>query len=255
MGGSTGSSTTTQSSAPPAFQQEFLEEVFGEARDLFRAQKDNPLQLFGGVEGFNPLEQEGQQGVVNFARGGATDIANQAAGGLDFALNQALDPASNSFLTSNIQSSTDDILQRLTEQVLPNVRNSAVGVGGFGGSRQGIAEAQSVQGATEDAFAARNRLLSDAFNQGQQTFRTGLSLAPQIQALGAVPSSLISGVGTAQRDLAQSQTDLNAQRSNFDQLAPFAALQQFLSSVGGNFGGQGTSTSNAPRGLFSLLFG
>lgn len=245
------SSTTQQNAGPPEFQEGYLKDIFARAQGLYQGA---PLQYGPSrVAGFNPTELAAQQGALNYAAGGATDIANQAAGGLKFALGDVLNPETNPNLAKYAEGATRPVFQQLRESVLPGIRDAAGEAGAMGSSRQGIAEGLATQGATQQAMDTSSRIYSDAYNRGLQTFETGLQLSPTVQAMGLQPFNIASGVGAQQRALAQAQKDEAANKFQFEQYEPYMRLAQYLGFVGGSYGGQGTSTTEGSPSFWDRI--
>ena len=245
--------TTASESGPSKFQMPFLQKIFDEAARLYRGK---PLEYGPSrVARFNPNEVSAQAGALNYARGGARDVAANAQEGLEFALGDVLSPDSNPNLAKYAEGAARPIFQNLTENVLPSIRGSAIDAGVLGSSRQGIAEGLAVDRTAQDALDTTSRIYSDAYNRGLQTFETGLNLAPEVQMMGLTPYSIEAGVGAQQRAYDQALVDEGVERFQFGQYEPWLRLAQFLSMVGGDFGGEGTSETESTASWFEKLFG
>jgi hypothetical protein len=195
---------------------------------------------------------------------------------------KSADPAMSSY----IEAAQRPLYQNLTEQVLPNVRGGAVTAGGFGGSRQGIAEglaagktAQAAGdvgatiagqqygtnvGALQNRYntnisadqaryatnvgAEQNRLdLMQRAKQGDITALTQLlALTPTVQQSQVQPAITTSAVGDIQQQQNQAQLGSQIAGFNYDQLAPFLQSKELLSLLQGMPGGTTTNTGSVP---------
>src|SRR5690349_132962 len=129
-------STTTQNMSPE--QRQLYSLVIPKAEDFI----SKPLQLYPGstVAGFDPLQLAGQQMTVNAATSLLPQRVDRANAASDFLMGPALFPESNPALQAATNAAIRPVVQNFEQSVLPNVRAGAVASGGYGGSRQGIAE-------------------------------------------------------------------------------------------------------------------
>lgn len=266
------------------------------------------------VTPFNPTQEAAQTAAVN-AAGGQQDVAqwaNTLAKTLPNALQWGLpqseaynpaqvdlssnifsdpgiwNPANNQGLTAAINAATRPIYQNLTETALPAIRGTAVSTGGYGGSREGIAEGLATARADQAAQDVAARMAEDEYNanlqalnqrygtnvsaqlqQGQQgltargqdlaslgqqygqnlsaLYQT-LGLTPTLQSEYGVPASTLGSVGNAQQQQEQAQLNADIARWNYNQLAPYAQVQDILGLAQGLPGGSTVATGNTPAG-------
>ncbi len=236
--GQNASGTTTTSNAPPDFQKDFLENVFGEARNLFNANPEGPRF----IQGFDPSETSAQEGILNFAGSpGLQGVSDRAITGIQKGL-EFLDPNSQA-IQDAIASVTNPIFTRLEEDILPGVREEGIATGNLGSTKNQLATAQAIERSTQAATAEGARIAM----QGQQLGQGALSLAPNALQLGISPFTFEGAVGSQRRELAQNQAQER-------ELGPYEALQQYMSIIGQNIGGQGQTNVNQPGGFLSWLF-
>ena len=129
-GASQGLSGSVQNLFGP--QAENLTNLGGYTSNLLNQFQGNPQDL---IAGFNPLQQQGQQ---LSQQAPLQDIFNQTRQGFGQALNT--DISQNPFFQSSVQASLNPFIRSFQQQVLPNIRSQAVGVGQEGSSREGIAQ-------------------------------------------------------------------------------------------------------------------
>ena len=253
MGSKTSGTTTTQESGPPDFQVPYLERLFSEATAAYGNQIQYPG--FDQVAGFDPAETAGQESLLGFARGGAQDIFSGAQDAWKFATGDVLSPDSNPWLQQYGDALSSDVERDFTQRILPSLRGDEQAAGQFGGTRGAIAQGIAGGVAGEEMAQRRSELYNQAYNRGLGTFEAGLAFTPQLAQLGLQPGLIEGAVGGQRRELAQSRIDEQTQAFWFNQLEPWLRLSQYASLVGGNFGGQGTSTTDQPTSIFERLTG
>ena len=110
--------------------------------------------------------------------------------------------AANQFTRASDQA-IQNIVGQFRNQVLPGITNDAVGAGGFGGSRQGVAQGLAIQGLGNNVQnmiqSGQNDLASmyaqtnlGAYQAGLQAANSALGMAPQYAQLGLLPGVSIS---------------------------------------------------------------
>jgi len=217
-----GSEGKTAPSTVSNIQSPFLQDLFSRA------------QVASQGPTTSPLEQQGQQSAIDYANQLGPQVQS-AQGAQQFLTNPGLlSPDSNPFLAQTAQAATSPIMQALMEQILPSIRGGAIGAGGFGGSRQGIAEGIASRGALKQIGDTTANIFSNAYEQGLNALQGGLQTAPQTAELGLLPSQIMSQVGQEQRT------------APLQQLEAFKSLLSALivTGGGGNTGRQGILNLN-----------
>lgn len=238
LGGSqTRDQTSTQTQSPWGPQQPFLLSGFNRASDLVKT----PWNV-----GYDPLQTQGQEGLLNYSQGPAfTSAADQYGQGANFLTStDLLDPSSNPYLAQSAEAAIRPVTQALTEQWLPNVRSDAILNRGYGGDRQGIAEGIALRGAAQSAGDVSSRMFSDAYQRGLSTIGNNLGQIPQAFNFGSLPY--------------QTQQDIGGQRQEqrlFEQQAPWQQLQNYQNIVGGQYGGTTTTTNPLYRNKGAGMLG
>jgi hypothetical protein len=141
-----------------------------------------------------------------------------------------------------------DATRNLTENVLPNVRSSALASGGFGGSRQGIAEARGLQdfstqmGRAVSQFGQNNTDAAVAAQSGQY----GQDQANKLNALNTL-SGQQYGVAGQNASLASQAAQMAQQNNQFNAgQQNQAASQQYQGDLSQNLN-QANFTSDANK--------
>lgn len=220
----------------------------------------NPQGGKGGVGGQQPVTPS-----ANF------NVNNAAAGGLEQALqgtqSAMAGPNIGAFQNPYSQQVTDNTLNDLERQrqmQMNSIGASASAAGAFGGSRHGVAEAQTNEGFARQGANASGLLNHQGFNTalgaGQNQQGMQLSGAAQLGALGNQAfntSQAITGQ-QAQQGLQQQalqQQLIDAARGGFSQYvnSPTNALNTNLQALGASQTGQQTQTQSSNPGLFDYL--
>ena len=247
MSGGGGDTQTTQRTSPWEGQQPYLRQIFSEAQRQYQGPAP---QYFPGstVAPLAPETQQAQEAMRQYASGPAQQLAGQTTAAQQFALGPVLDVGNNPYVQGAAQAAVNPVVDALLERALPAVRHGAVAAGGYGGSRQQLAEANAVRDATQAMVDRTAGLYERAYGQGLDTFARGLALAPQTLQAGAAPAQMLDLVGQQQRDYQQALIDDQIARHNFEQSLPATRLAQYLQFVQGNYGGTTMSTGRAPGG-------
>lgn len=226
FGGSEQQSQSTSQQQVASFQQPFLQQQFGAAQQLAQ-QQAGPI----GQQAFPLAEQlsgQGQQLLSGLGQGAGQQ------------LNQFISPDSG-FADQQI-GALGQLLQRNLSQSLGQVSQQAVGSGGFGGSRQGLAQGTAI-GDTQLAFGAGAADILQGDVQRRQAAATSQAGLQAGSALGGLES--LQGL-------------FNLGLSGFG--AQFAPLQAAAGIIGGPIiegqsqsTGSGTSSGGVIPGLSGLF--
>lgn len=200
------------------------------------------------AQGANPAMTQ-PAGTPNVMQTSA-NLYNKAAAGPN--VGQFFNP-----YVQNVIGSSMANLNRANQMALNNVGAQATGVGAYGGSRHGIAEAETNRAFLDQAGTMASNMAMNGWNtalgaaQGQQGIDAGL--AQQGFDMGRTLNADMAGVGAQQQALQQMLID--AARSQFQQwaTAPQQALQLPLAAVGAANMGQSTTTQSQKPGLFNYM--
>jgi hypothetical protein len=170
-----------------------------------------------------------------------------------------LDPGSNPYVQNAIKAATDPIYNQLRESVIPGQQaTGAAGAGAnFGGSRQGIAEGLSTQGAQRAAGQAGANIMNTALGQGLNATLQAIGQSPSQAMAQTIPGMVASGVGDVRQQQAQNVLDAQNQATMFAQMLPLLKAQMLTQGAAGLPGGstQAVGTSNTEANPFSQIIG
>lgn len=121
-------------------------------------------------------------------------------------LNPGLDP----YVGAMIESGQNDLTQDYLRNIMPAISDQAQATGGYGGSRQGVAQGIAAEGLMEAQGDLSARLLSQAYQDSLGQQRAAWNAAPSMAGLGLMPSQLQQDIG-GQYQQDASQPAANAQ--------------------------------------------
>jgi len=257
MGGRTGGDTTqTTTAEPPAWHTPYIQDVLNQSQGQFQA---GGAQYFpdSTVAGFNPIQYLGFGQSLN-----AADAMNPQLGNMNnalaFQLTQAANPLTNPFFHGTAQAMIRPASQTLTREVLPQIDQGSVVSGNYGGSRQGLAQANAINDWQQNVLDTLNQFGTNAYDIGLRTQTGAMALAPGLIQANLMPSQVYGDVGD--RFQTQEQLGINADidRWNYWQNLPQQNLQNYANFVFGSPSGTyGSSIMEAPQSspLLSMIGG
>lgn len=243
-GGGGGGGDSEVTNRPFPAQEKALTKLFTRAESEFNR----------GPDRFFPQNQlAGEDPNTLAARESAlAQVGNFDALGADFLGGARSGIAASQFGTPEFEAQADllanPILDQFRETILPGISNTAASQGAFGGSRQGVQEAQA-SGEVADALA-QSRI--GLFREGQQNLSRLLALSPQLQQTQLAGSNLQGRVGAQIQNRRQQEIDAARERFQFNQEAPERALDRLAGRVSGVDIGGITSTTGTGGGGFGF---
>lgn len=237
-----GSSTTVQKADPWKGVQPYLTELYARANEAGQ----NMLPFFPGqtYAGFDPLQQQGMQGMLDYSK----DVVQPGVRGYQGSLSQYMnaplnisqDPAVQAMMASNQQNATD----WLTRSALPSINTSSVNAGALGGSRQGIAQGLAIGEAAKGLSQANAQTMLGALGDATKLAGVGAGLMPGAFQMGMSPYETMMSVGGMQQGMAQRGIDEAMSRYYY----PETSLWDTLGKQASIYSGAqpyGSSTSKA----------
>lgn len=223
------------------------------------------------VAGFSPTELAGRERAAELAQLGigmpqveqAVDVASEAAR-FTYADPAAVQARMNPFL----QAALDPTLRAIREQqtaTMQNLGSQAQAAGAFGGSRQGVLEAQTlgqfgqqmgdvIGTGYAQAFDRATQLMGDEQARrlaGAQALSQG---ANQLRQIGFADADVLRTLGAEERGLQQAQLESDYNEYLRSQAFPYQQLQARLSPLGyGSQVANAAPTIQQPSQFQSLL--
>ena len=242
-GGGGGSQTTT--SEPWTGIQPYLEKGYREAAGIY--DQFSPQYYTGQTQAaFSPDQLTAQAGVRDFALQGAPQIMNPALSAYQYGTGSSiLDVANNPYVQGMAQGAAQDVFAQL-DPALAGIRQGAIQSGGYGGSRQGIAEGQALAGAADAATRAAAEIYGNAYGQGLGAQTQTLGMTGNLLGAGFLPYEQLGASGAEQQAREQALIEDAKAAFEFQQNLPYSKLQQYygaLSGTSGLLGNAGVKTA------------
>ena len=220
--------------------------IYGEAQRLYQEGGWSPQmqgvtdQWVSALQGRSGANADYSQGILDRGNsllagdGSQLDLtaARAAQGALDptAALSQILSGnVNNPYLDQQIANLGKDLSSNFMENVAPGLRSGAMAAGGFGGSRQGIAEGLGTQGVTDALSTQAANIRSTAYENAQNRMQsTAQALNDQAATVGQ--NNINNRLNATQVGAALIGT--GTQMKTADQAAEDARYRQMLALLG-----------------------
>ena len=258
-------------------QRNQLESSYNRAGALDAYGKD--LTDYGSTATAYDLSQEDYAGMTPFQN---QQMSDMLAGKVNM--------SAESGLKGVVGAMGRDIMGELSAPggMLAQIRGQQLGYQPGGSSRGDMVTAMAGQGAAQKLADQASRMYADAFSQAQQrrlpagqmalqaqqaaqqmglsgaqtrqgAGQLGLSALDRAQGVLSAPIGLakeVAGVGAQQRAWNQEQINQRMAKYNYEQMAPQQKLQNYMSMISGNYGGQSTATPSplSSMGQLASLF-
>ena len=243
-----GGSTETAVREPWTEIQPYLKDIYSEAAGQYESYR--PEFYPGQTQaGFSPDQLAAQAGIRDFALQGAPAIMNPALSAYQYGTGSSiLDVANNPYIQGMAQGAVSDVMAGLAPE-MANIRSGAIQSGGYGGSRQGIAEGMALAGAADAATRAAADIYGQAYGQGLDAQGRTLGMTGDLLRAGFAPYGALSTSGAEQQAAQQALINDAMARYEFEQNLPYNALNQYMSTISGTsglLGKAGTTTTTSP---------
>lgn len=244
-GGQQSTTTTTKVELSPE-QRKILGLAMPNLEKFAATPASSVIPPFSGVAGFDPLQMQGQEAVLQAAPYQAGTL-RAAGGGNEFLSSGAvLDPRTNPGLQGAISAATRPLTEDLLAKALPALRSGAEGAGQYGSSRQGIGEGMAYRDTGRLVTDATAKVVNPAYQAGLDAMVKAQGLAPSIAGSYSLPGATMSGVGDVRQALAQALLGEQTQRYGTEAMWPLLMGQQYAGIMAGLPGAGTTATSTGP---------
>jgi len=225
-----------------------LADLLKEAKNIYEAKKGAGFQTYTAprIAGFSPEELAAMGGIAGLVGSGQQYFA--PAAGLTAGLAQQYTPATAQQYMSPYQQAVIDVEKReairQAQRPMQDISAAATQVGGMGGSRQAILEAEAQRNLQQQLGDIQTKGQQAAYETGLRAFESqkererqaasGLTSLGQIapkQSLAELTA--LSGIGEAQRGMTQAGLDIQYQDFLKQQQYPYDLLGQYQSTLYG----------------------
>jgi hypothetical protein len=265
MSGSGGGDTTTTRSSPPSWMVPYMKGTLSFAKDV----ANQPYQPYKGdlVAGLDPMQKQAYQ-FTQDQLGLAGNQINQFAQGMrpltqfhaqnvqaGQLRNTNLDPYMNPY-TQNVVDTSLAALDRERQQQQMQNAGQAQAAGAFGGSRQGLVEAQTNEAAQRQAGQLSANLYQQGFTQAQQAAQQDIATRMQAalanQQAGIQSAGVRMDAGRIGGLLAQQAGQANIQSAAALEAAGLARQQQQQAQLSAAYG-QFLEKRGYPEQQFNIM--
>ncbi len=271
--------SSTQKSEPWDIQVPYLKKGFAGADQLLQSQLPNYYQG-SSVAGFDPAQQIAQQATLGYGMGpraasmqyGAEGALDRQFGGytgmspLQHArlMQGAVDMGPTSPFAATASGLAGSVMSNLNQNILPGIRQGLVNYQPGGSSRGNLLQSQAINKAVAAGLTKPMAdMYTSAYNtaQGMRLPYAQMPLQQQQQGIQNYPGVMqaplgmykaIGDVGQQRRGLTQAGIDADMERYNYEAMAPYNALNQYMNTISGNYGGTTVQPSSG-GGIGSAL--
>lgn len=173
---------------PWAPAEPYMKDFMADAEDLYNRGGFSPQT--------NPLELLGRENTLGYAEGRLPNLIDAAQS----SWLSGLDPGLNPYVPQMIQAAQNDLTQDYLRNIMPAISDRAQATGGYGGSRQGVAQGIASEGLLEAHGDVSARLLGDAFDSSLAHTRAAWNAAPSMMNAGFMPSDAEMAMGEKYQD-------------------------------------------------------
>lgn len=224
MGGKTATQTTTANSSPWSEQAPYITEGMAEAKKLYQSAGPSYFPS-STVAGFSPEQQQGLTMASNRATNGSASM--KAAEGYN------ADVLNGKYSTDPYQS---QVFENLSSSIMPRINAQFSEAGRYGSGAH-----QDTMGRTlMESFAP---YASQIHQQGLDRMGSAAAMAPQFAANDYNDINALLDAGGMKQQLAQSEIEDAKSRYDYAQDMPANKLGQYMGFVGGNYGGNTTTST------------
>lgn len=182
----------------------------------------------GNINQVGGQAQQGQQTMMQMLAsmiGGTTGQIAQGNDQTQPALSTLLNPSildanANPFLQSYMAAALHPLQDQFSNVTMPGIAGDAITAGGFGGSRQGIAEGLAAKGLSQASGDVTSKMASEGYGQGIGAMVSGLGAANTQQGLtlDALNKMFSTGVAGVNSNTQNNLTASNQQSSTLAQM-------------------------------------
>ena len=232
MSGGGQTTSTTNSSGPPAYLQPYLRYGADQAQQIYKSSQ--PSYFPGAtVANQSPATLAALSGTMARAINGSP-LNRASSGYLGNVLNGQYLASGNPYQAA--------LNQSISDSVLPTVESQFSASGRYGSPAMGA----SLTTALADAIAPS---MYGNYQQERGYQQAAAGMAPNQAAQDYADLGQLAQAGSQQDQYAQGLINANIARWNYDQNLQGNKLAQMMSLLnGGNYGTQGTSSTTAPGG-------
>ena len=273
-GGGGGTTVSTTEVSPWEAQREYLERGFSDARSLYGRGAPSYYSA-PTVASFDPTETAAQRSTIGYVTGPRATAQQAAAenaligslgGQTGFSPTQTAD-----LLAGNVRTGagtpytamedalTTGVIDNLTGNILPQIREAQVRYQPGGGTRTDLETNRAITNAVQaglvkplaemygGAYQQAQGMRMPAAQMGVQQRQFGQQMYPTIMSAPINMYDAMGAVGEQRRAMSQRGIDLDMARYQYESNAAQNALRNYMAMVTGDYGSTTTATTPRPR--------
>lgn len=245
-GGGTQTSTQTVNTGPWQPQQQYLTDVFQNAKTAYDTTSEQGYYPGKTVAGFTPAQSQGYQNIIDRGLEGSPlmPAANKTA--LDTISGSYLDPATNPWIKKTFDAAAGDVTRSYQTATAPQTDAAFAAAGRYGGGayrnmREGN---ERSLGTTLENLGTGIYGDNYARERQNQIAMTG-NVGNLIQA-GYLDDTAAINAGGAIQGQNQKEIDAEVARYNYERDKYWQNLARYKALVDGSYGQSGTTTTTQP---------
>lgn len=246
-GGGQQTSSTKVEYSP--YEQAARDQIAFDANRIFQSSMTSNNGNYTGAKPVGPsLDTKNAWGYDKWAAQSAMQGA-QGAQGANNELLQATDVTNNPALEGAMTAATRPLIDQFQNAGGPmsTIRNNSVATGGYGGSRQGIAEGLAMQGLQNKVGDIRQTMMSEAYGQGLDAQGQAVKNQAMVNMMMSQPGEILGRAGAQQEGYQQTQENYNAAARDYAKNYQWEPLQNFANIIYGGSNGTTSTTQSVPK--------
>jgi hypothetical protein len=250
-GGGGGPSNTTQTTKVEYSPEEQAarNQVMSAALGTYDKAQANNDGIYRGARpiGAGGVTQQAQQMALQNAWAQTAQLDKTQAAN-NFGLHDALFAESNPYLQSAMTAATRPMEEQFAESggALQGIRQGAIQSGGYGGSRQGIAEGIATKGLNNKIADTRSTMAYQGYRDGLDQQQAAIKAQGMLSLLSQMPQQQVAAVGAQQDAQAQQMENYSANAAQYANTAQWEPIQNLANVIYGGSNGTTTATGQGP---------
>jgi hypothetical protein len=233
--------TQTTNSSPWGPQQEYLQDIFGQAQDLYNADGPSYYPDSTVVE-FSPESQQALQMTQDRALSGSP-LREEAVNQNLAAVRGDYLSAGNPFLQGAYNQAANVVTDQFNNQVAPGIDSQFAGSGRMGSGLYANARNRAEDTLGRNLTEMGERMSYNNYANERSNQMMAMQTAPGMAMTDYQDASQLANVGAAREGQAQAQLQDRVNRYNYDQNQPWNKLAQYSGLVSGGYGSQGSQST------------
>lgn len=231
-------------------EQAARDQIAVDAKQIFQNSMASNNGQYTGAKPVGPSDMTRDAWNTDYWAANTMGSANtKAQNANDFQMKDALYADANPYMQSHMDAATRPMIDQFMNAGGPMqaIRNNSVATGGYGGSRQGIAEGLAMQGLQQKVGDMRSTMSSDAYGKGLEAQTAAIKNQAMLNMMHQMPGQLQHQVGAQQEGYAQQDENYNAASRDYAKNYQWEPLQNFANVIYGGSNGTTQTSSTAPK--------